>query len=84
MLLSQRVLFISILWFTLPELQCTTPHVHCIGYATPQVNVASYKLSGIRLSLQDTTTLLVEGGGRKELVHLQCLEKCSPSMQFSQ
>lgn len=82
MLLSQRVLFISILWSTLPELHCTTPHVRCIGHVTPQVNVASYKLSGIRLSLQDTT-LLVEGGGRKELVHLQCLEKFSPSMQFS-
>ena len=28
------MLLISILWLTLPDLQCTTPRVRCTGYVT--------------------------------------------------
>ena len=34
MLLSQLVLLNSILWLTLPDLQCTTSRVRCAGHAT--------------------------------------------------
>ena len=33
-------------------------------YPIPKFKVASYKSPGIRLSFEDTTTLLPEGGGR--------------------
>ena len=39
----------------------TAPRKHI---SLPQVNVASYKCPRIRLSLEDTTTLLQGGGGR--------------------
>ena len=50
----------------------------------PQFNVASYKRPRIRLSLEDTTTLLPVVGGRKESQWLGCLEKSSLSVQFNQ
>ena len=50
----------------------------------PQFNVASYKRPRIRLSLEDTTTLLAVVGGRKESQWLGCLEKSSLSVQFDQ
>ena len=37
MLLSQLVLLTSILWLTLPDLQCTTSRVRCTGYATKRL-----------------------------------------------
>ena len=57
----------------------TAPRKHI---SLPEVNVASYKHPRIRLSLEDTTTLLPGGGG--ESVHLRCLEKCLLSVQFYQ
>ena len=51
----------------------------------PQVNVASSKRPRIRLSLEETRTLLPGGkGGREESVQLRCLGKCLPSAQFYQ
>ena len=50
----------------------------------PQFNVASFKRPRIRLSLEDTTTLLPVVGGRKESQWLGCLEKSSLSVQFNQ
>ena len=51
----------------------------------PQFNVASYKCPGIRLPFEHTTTSLPGlKGEREEPVQLPCLEKCSPSTQFSQ
>ena len=50
----------------------------------PQFNVASHKRRGIRLSFEYTTTLLSGEGEREEPVQLWCLEKCCPSIEFSQ
>ena len=51
-------------------------------YPFPQFKVASYKSPGIRLSFEDTTTLLPGGREREEWLRLRCLQKCSPSMKF--
>lgn len=59
----------------------TAPRKHI---SLPEVNVASYKRPRIRLSLEDTTTLLPVVGGRKESQWLGCLEKSSLSVQFNQ
>ena len=50
----------------------------------PQFNVASHKRPGIRLSFEYTTTLLSGEGEREEPVQPRCLEKCCPSIEFSQ
>ena len=50
----------------------------------PQFNVASHKRPGTRLSFEYTKTLLSGEGEKKEPVQLRCLEKCCPSIQFSQ
>ena len=50
----------------------------------PQSNVAFHKHPGIRLSL-DTQQHCFQGKGeREEPVQVLCLEKCCPSIQFSQ
>ena len=45
----------------------------------PQFNVACYELPGTRLSYEDTSTPLPEGGG--ETLRLGCLEKFSVSIK---
>ena len=44
----------------------------------PQFKVASYKCIGIRLSFEDTTTLLLGGEGEGRIGRLQSLEKMTP------
>ena len=51
-------------------------------YPFPQFKVASYKSPGIRLSFEDTTTLLPGGREREEWLRLRCLQKCSSSVKF--
>ena len=50
----------------------------------PQFNVASNKRPGIRHSLNTHQHCFQGKGEREEPVKLRCLEKCCPSIQFSQ
>ena len=61
MLLSQLVLFISILWLTIPDLQCTTP---CAALRTQhQDQTLQLKISEEDVKGEDRGTYVTNAGG---------------------
>ena len=61
MLLSQLVLFISILWLTVPDLQCTTP---CAALRTQhQDQTLQLKISEEDVKGEDRGTYVTNAGG---------------------